>query len=161
MSYLIAVATSDGVNIALTFGAADAFHVYEVEGTEYSLKEVRSAVFPEASVPAGEACSEGCPDGSSVDAPGSGRREAGCGSGLGCGNGGGGCGGGGHSAKVDIISDCRSLVCKKIGFQAQKQLEKKAIASFDVDCTVEEALTKISGYFSKIDNHISLRLDTN
>ena len=157
MSYLIAVATSDGVNIDLTFGAAGAFHVYEVEGTTFSLKEVRDVPVQEAGEvgdSAGGTCGSGCPDGPSVDAPGSGRR-------AGCGEGGGGCGGGGHSAKVDIISDCRSIVCKKIGFQAQKQLEKKAIASFDVDCTVEEALTRISGYFSKIDNHISLRRDTN
>lgn len=153
MSYLIAVATSDGINIDLTFGATDSFHIYEVEGTEYHEKEVRHAIIQER-------------DGNTADIPTidsscSDKKGAGCGSGQGCGEGGGGCGGGGHSAKVDIISDCRSLVCKKIGFQAQKQLEKKAIASFDVECTVEEALTKISGYFSKIDNHISLRRENN
>ncbi len=153
MSYLIAVATSDGINIDLTFGATDSFHIYEVEGTEYHEKEVRRAIIQER-------------DGNTADIPAidsscSDKKGTGCGSGQGCGESGGGCGGGGHSAKVDIISDCRSLVCKKIGFQAQKQLEKKAIASFDVECTVEEALTKISGYFSKIDNHISLRRENN
>jgi predicted Fe-Mo cluster-binding NifX family protein len=155
MSYLIAVATSDGKNIDLTFGATDSFHVYEVEGTAFTLKEVRRAVIQDqqASDPEGS-CNKECPDIPAINA-------GGCGNGQGCGEGGGGCGGGGHSAKVDIISDCRSIVCKKIGFQAQKQLEKKAIASFDVECTVEEALTKISTYFSKIDNHISLRREVN
>ena len=37
------------------------------------------------------------------------------------------------------------------------RLEKKAIAGFDVDCSVDEALAKIAAYFDKIDNHISLR----
>ena len=37
-----------------------------------------------------------------------------------------------------------------------KQLEKKAVASFDVDCPVQVALEKISNYFHSVDNHISL-----
>ncbi len=90
-----------------------------------------------------------------------GRPSGGCGDGSqgGCGAGSqSGCGGSdGALKKVELIADCRSLVCKKIGFQAQKQLEKKAIAGFDVDCSVDEALTKIATYFDKIDNHVSLR----
>lgn len=92
-----------------------------------------------------------------------GRPSGGCGDGSqgGCGGSGdghGGCGGSdGALKKVELIADCRSLVCKKIGFQAQKQLEKKAIAGFDVDCSVDEALAKIATYFDKIDNHVSLR----
>ena len=152
MSYLIAIASSDEKNIDLTFGAADSFIIYEVDGTEYHKKEVRQ-------VPQEEGAAEGslAAGGSSCGGSGNG---CGNGSGSGCGSGrqGGGCAGpDSHSAKVELIADCRSLVCKKIGFQATKQLEKKAIASFDVDCTVDEALTKISTYFSKIDNHISLR----
>ena len=37
-----------------------------------------------------------------------------------------------------------------------KQLEKKAISSFDVDCPVQEALEKITKYFHSVDNHVSL-----
>ena len=155
MSYLIAIASSDEKKIDLTFGAADSFIIYEVEGTEYHKKEVRQV--PQEAGAAEGASGAGADTGSACGGSGNG---CGNGSGGGCGSGrqGGGCGGpGSHSAKVGLIADCRSLVCKKIGFQATKQLEKKAIASFDVDCTVDEALTKISTYFSKIDNHISLR----
>ena len=85
-------------------------------------------------------------------------QEKSCGDrqGGGCGNG-NGCGLGGALPKVELIGDCRSLVCKKIGFQATKQLEKKHITSFDVECNIDEALSKIASYFNKIDNHQSLR----
>ena len=74
---------------------------------------------------------------------------------LGCGN---GCGNGGqHSEKVDLISDCRCVVCTKIGFPIRKQLEKLAISVFDVNCSVDESLQKITSYYSRIDNHESLR----
>ena len=147
MSYLIAVATSDAKVVDLGFGAAKGFHIYEVEGTEYKEKEYRE--FAEEDTAEQEA--EGC--GQDGQGSGCGGQTAGCG-----GNSGGGCGGaGGASKKVELIADCRSLVCQKIGFQAQKQLEKKAIAGFDVDCSVDEALAKIAAYFDKIDNHVSLR----
>ncbi|MBQ2609125.1 MAG: hypothetical protein II586_02095 [Butyrivibrio sp.] len=147
MSYLIAVATSDAKVVDLGFGAAKGFHIYEVEGTEYKEKEYREFTEEETAEQAAEGCGQ---DG---QGSGCGGQTAGCG-----GNSGGGCGGaGGASKKVELIADCRSLVCQKIGFQAQKQLEKKAIAGFDVDCSVDEALAKIAAYFDKIDNHISLR----
>ena len=149
MSYLIAVATSNAKDVDLGFGAARGFHIYEVDGTDYKEKEYREFVEDEninaaAQVSGCAGAQNGCGDGS----------QGGCG-----GNGGhGGCGGGdGALKKVELISDCRSLVCKKIGFQAQKQLEKKAIAGFDVECSVDEAIVKIATYFNKIDNHISLR----
>ncbi|MBQ4218780.1 MAG: hypothetical protein II666_04420 [Butyrivibrio sp.] len=147
MSYLIAVATSDAKVVDLGFGAAKGFHIYEVEGTEYKEKEYREFAEEDTAEQAAEGCGQ---DG---QGSGCGGQTAGCG-----GNSGGGCGGaGGASKKVELIADCRSLVCQKIGFQAQKQLEKKAIAGFDVDCSVDEALAKIAAYFDKIDNHISLR----
>ncbi|WP_044916988.1 NifB/NifX family molybdenum-iron cluster-binding protein [Butyrivibrio sp. WCE2006] len=141
MAYLIAVASSDDVNVDLTFGAAAGFTIYEVEGTSYRKKEYRQVPNESNSADVG-GNGYGC----------GGGNEAGCGTGGGCGAG-GGCGHGGAQPKVELISDCRSLVCKKIGFQAQKQLEKKQIASFDVSCSVEDALTKISTYFDKLDNH--------
>jgi len=147
MSYLIAVATSDAKVVDLGFGAAKGFHIYEVEGAKYKEKEYREFTEEETAEQAAEGCGQ---DG---QGSGCGGQTAGCG-----GNSGGGCGGaGGASKKVELIADCRSLVCQKIGFQAQKQLEKKAIAGFDVDCSVDEALAKIAAYFDKIDNHISLR----
>lgn len=70
----------------------------------------------------------------------------------GCSGNGGGCSGPSDIvSKVELISDCRCVVCKKVGFQAQKQFEKKAISVFDVECEVQEALDKISSYYNKLD----------
>lgn len=161
MSYLIAVATSDAKVVDLGFGAAKGFHIYEVEGTSYKEKEYREFAEEEISSDVQSGC--GGQTSECGDTSNCGRPSGGCGDGSqgGCGGSGdghGGCGGSeGALKKVELIADCRSLVCKKIGFQAQKQLEKKAIAGFDVDCSVDEALAKIATYFDKIDNHVSLR----
>lgn len=139
MPYKIAVASSDGTNVDLHFGAADSFLIYDVsdEGT-FSLAEKRDYN------PADEAeasCTE---------------KAAGCAD-KGCAGSGGGCSHGTElSEKVLLIADCRCVVCEKIGFHVTKQLEKKAVAAFDVDCTVQEALEKITKYFHSVDNHVSL-----
>ena len=154
MSYLIAVATSNANDVDLSFGAANGFHIYEVDGTDYKEKEYREFVGVPGDVVAG-ACGSGggCSGAASGCSPANGAAQP-----AGCNGPANGCGGSdGAQKKVELIADCRSLVCKKIGFQAQKQLEKRAIAGFDVDCTIDEALTKIAVYFNKIDNHISLR----
>lgn len=133
MSYKIAVATSDGENVNETFGSAEFFEIYEVKDGVYEKSEER--VF-QSETP--DKCISG-----------------GCGNSSGCGT---GCGGNGeHSAKVEIISDCRAVVCRKIGFNIQKQLERKAISAFDISCTVAEALGKITFYYNRIDNHKTLR----
>lgn len=145
MAYKIAIASGDGVNIDLSFGSAYAFDIYEVEGKEYRLAEKREYVLPEGAAPEKPDNAESC------------GNDTGCGTSSGCGTG-GGCGStGGTFPKVQLISDCRCVICKKIGFNIQKQLEKLAITSFDVDCTVNEALTKITAYLEKIDKHQSLR----
>lgn len=155
MAYKIAVVSGDGVNIDLSFGAALVFDIYEAEGKEYHLIEKREYRLPE------EAASDQTKqpdDVQAVDGKGCGNenrcknsRSSGCGAG-------GGCGGTGESfSKVQLISDCRCVICKKIGFNIQKQLEKLAITGFDVECTVEEALSKITAYLDKIDRHQSLR----
>ncbi len=139
MTYKIAVASSDGVNIDLSFGAAGHFDIYSVDKTEYRLTEKRTAPTKEESKAENicgdekRECNSSCSNNKS-------------------------CGADGKSfPKVEMLSDCRCIICKKIGFNITKQLEKKAITSFDVDCTVEEALKKVTDYFNKIDNHISLR----
>lgn len=89
------------------------------------------------------------------------KKENSCGT-LGChsegcsGNGSGCNGSSDVISRVSQISDCRCVVCKKIGFQAQKQFEKKAISVFDVECEIKEALDKITFYYNKIDRHESL-----
>lgn len=152
MSYKIAVASSDGIHIDETFGSAKEFLIYEVTDEVYVKSEVRAA---EQENPAADKTAQPQKE--------SGLQEK-CGNTGGCGRGGctpgtgGGCAGGGEvSGKVEIISDCRCIVCKKIGFRIQKQLERKAISSFDVTCTVEEALQKITAYFYKVDTHQSFR----
>jgi len=115
------------------------FLIYEV-GDEITLKEEREFKEEEKEVANCSSC-----DSSPCDP-------------VSCGGNGGGCKGPGDVAdKVELISDCRAVVCKKIGFQAQKQFEKKAISVFDVECKVQEALDKITFYYRRIDNHESLR----
>ena len=136
MDYRIAVATSDGVNVNGTFGAADSFLIYEVTDEKYSQGERRIFSGNE------EALSD-CRENSGA----CGENHGGCGAHS------GGCGGNVHSEKVELISDCRSVVCTKIGFHVQKLLKKKAISAFDVDCSVKEALDKITSYYSRIDKN--------
>ncbi|MCM1507699.1 MAG: NifB/NifX family molybdenum-iron cluster-binding protein [Ruminococcus flavefaciens] len=134
MSYKIAIATSDGENVNETFGSARYFEIYEVTDGVYFKSEQRVFQSETSDI----SCS-----------------PKGCGNSEGCGS---GCGGNGEtSAKVELVADCRAVVCKKIGFHIQKQLERKAISSFDVSCSVEEALSKISDYYSRIDRHETLR----
>ncbi|MGN0165095.1 MAG: NifB/NifX family molybdenum-iron cluster-binding protein [Lachnospiraceae bacterium] len=158
MSYKIAVGSSDGEMVDLHFGAAEAFLIYEAEGTRYSLTEKRYVENKESkrepekagiAIENGADCSGGTPCGGGC----------GSGSGAGCQDGQGtGCGGmGAASGKAALLGDCRSVVCKKIGFQVQKELEKRAISAFDVSCSVREALDKLTVYYDHVDKHKSLR----
>ena len=146
MSYKIAVATSDYINVDETFGQAKRFIIYEADGKNFKKLEERDVEddFVAECKTSETSCGTG----------------GGCGSGTGC-SGGSGCGGNGEvSFKISSLFDCRAIVCKKIGVSAQKQFEKKAISYFDVSCTVEEALDKITFYYDRIDNHMSLRYKT-
>lgn len=134
MAYKIAVASSDGVNVDLHFGAAESFLIFAVsDNGTFELEEKRE--YKEVPEVQTADCAE----------------KAGCKSGCGNRNG-NGCGGG--SAKVEVIGDVRAVVAAKIGFNVTKALEKKAIANFDVECPVQEALEKITKYFYSVDNHI-------
>lgn len=136
MSYKIAVASSDDENINETFGSVKSFVIYEVTNGVYKKAEERICTSEDTVTK--NNCNSGV-----------------CGNGDGCGS---GCGVQGEaSTKVGLISDCRAVVCKKIGFHIQKQLERKAISAFDVSCTIGEALDKITAYYSRIDRHESLR----
>ena len=53
---------------------------------------------------------------------------------------------------VELVADCRAVVATKIGRNARQQLEAKAISVFDVELPIDEALSKIVGYYYKIDN---------
>ena len=159
MSYKIAIASSDEKMIDESFGSAKRFLIYEITEDGYHKAEERivnegtGKQQSEISQLQNDSSKQGCsPNADCGTGSGCGTgAQSGCGSGTGC--------GASHavSEKVLLVSDCRCIGCKKIGFNVQKQLERKAITSFDVDCSIEEALQKISFYFSKIDKHQSLR----
>ncbi|MBQ4186016.1 MAG: hypothetical protein II657_06600 [Clostridiales bacterium] len=148
MAYNIAFGSSNGINVDLKFGETEKFYIYRVDGQDLEFLEIRHVApsDPSAKAPAPASEASSCGTGGS------------CGNGSGCGGNGQGCGGGTEVlGKVALIEDCRAVVCKKIGFQAQKQFEKKAISVFDIEVSVEDALDKISSYYYKIDNRQSLR----
>ncbi len=129
MSYKIAYASTNGIQIDTTFGGTEEFTIVEVTEGRYHIIETRT-----------------------VDTSKISKIDVGCGNSSGCGQ------GKGASLKVDLIADCRCVICQKVGFHIQKQLEKLAIVTFDVDCTVEAALDKIIAYFERVDGHKSWRL---
>lgn len=142
MAYKIAVGSSNGINIDLKFGEVNEFIIYEVDGKRYDLIETRTVSYEDSYNEHKEI---------------SNCEDKDCGT-NGCSGNGHGCAGPTDVAyKVELIADCRCVVCAKIGFQAQKQFERKAISVFDVECTISEALDKISHYYEKIDSHQSLR----
>ena len=158
MSYKIAVATSDYINVDETFGQAKRFIIYEADGKNFKKLEERDV--EDDFVAECKTSETGCGTGGGCGSETGCGTGGGCGSGTGC-SGGSGCGGNGEvSFKISSLFDCRAIVCKKIGVSAQKQFEKKAISYFDVSCTVEEALDKITFYYDRIDNHVSLRNKT-
>lgn len=127
MAYKIAVASSDGKNVDLHLGSSPFLKIYTAEGLDFQFLEDRK-----------------------VDV--SSETEAGC-QGGGCSGGnGGGCSGGGNPQSVEIVADCRAVVAAKVGKNARRLLELKAISVFDIEIPVEEALTKITSYYHKLDN---------
>ena len=142
MAYKIAVGSSDGINVDLKFGEVTKFLIYEVtDGIRLSEERIVRNDIETLDISENSCNTSGC----SSD-------------GSGCSGNGSGCNGASDViSKVSLISDCRCVVCKKIGFQAQKQFEKKAISVFDVECKIEEALEKITFYYGKIDKHESFR----
>ena len=141
MAYRIAVGSSDGINIDLKFGEVEKFIIYEVDNSEYKKLEIRSVTKAEnqTKTEKEECSSNGCESG-------------------GCSGNGHGCSGPSDvTDRVLLIDDCRCVVCAKIGFQAQKQFERKAISVFDIECKITDALDKITAYYEKVDGHKSLR----
>ncbi len=143
MEYKIAVGTSEGIQVDLKFGEAAFFQIYLADENGFRLLEKRQI---KSSSPDGKTLLSGC-DGYSE------KEKLFGGSCEGCTGNGHGCGAPGDIAdKVNLIGDCRCIVCKKIGFQAVRQLERKAISVFDVDCSVNDALNKITSYYTRIDS---------
>lgn len=156
MSYKIAVASSDGINVNQSFGAADVFRIYEVtDDRECHLLEFRKWNDTNADSLPGVDCKPGIKSNACDSDTANGLSH---GTGNGCGSGNGGCGGFNQTIpKLELIADCRSILCSKIGFQVRRQMEKKAIIAFDIEYPIEEALKKIAMYFTKVDKHQSLK----
>ena len=129
MGYKIAVATSDGVNVDLHFGAAEVFAIYEVEGLNYTKTESRTV--PDFKV---ETAAQNC--------------RSGCGSGCADNK---GCHGEEKSHIVEMLSDCRCIVCTKMGRSILRQFQRQAISTFDITMPIDEALPKIVSYYNKTD----------
>lgn len=165
MTYKIAVASSDGITVDGAFGEVTEFRIYQVEGEQYTQVEYRKMPEPLIQKPEDTAVAQRADSTDQQNCSGqdSEHTEAGCCGGqdsdpteAGCCGGHGGCGCGtpdGSSIRIEALSDCRSIVCKKIGPHAKKLLERKAIAAFDVDCSVEDALKKIIFYYNRMDRH--------
>lgn len=166
MTYKIAVASSDGITVDGAFGEVTEFRIYQVEGEQYTQVEYRKMPEPLIQKPEDTAVAQRADSTDQQNCSGqdSDPTEAGCCGGQdsehtegGCcgehgGHGGCGCGTpDGSSVRIKVLSDCRSIVCKKIGPHAKKLLERKAIAAFDVECSVEDALKKIIFYYNRMD----------
>lgn len=138
MSYRIAAASSDGVNVNVTFREADRFYIYEVdEKRDITLADIRSWTKDDQE--------NSCPSGV--------RNGVNCQSGTG-----GGCGGAGDAIpKLELLNDCRCFICAKIGFKAVKYLERKAVVTFELEGAIRPAVEKITEYFDRTDHHKSLR----
>lgn len=138
-NYRIAVASSDGVHVDQSFGETSEFRIYVVEADgSYYEEEIRKVEknFQDHVNKKPEDCA-----------------TASCGSGgHGCGT---GCGG--DPEAVTIFSDCRCVICTRIGFKACKNLERRTIGAFDIEGEVVEILAKIIQYYKRVDSHQSLR----
>ena len=127
MAYKIAVASSDGKTVNQHLGNASVLKIYTAEGLDFQFSEDRKVELEKSE---GKAeCQSGCSSGN-----------------------GSGCSGGGNPQSVDIVADCRAVVAAKIGKNARRQLELRAISAFDIEIPVEEALSKITSYYHKLDS---------
>ena len=128
MSYKIAVASTDQVVINRSFRDAEDFLIFEVDDKgEYKVGEIRK--FNDGIEKDKKEVQTNC--GSKVSC----GENSGCGSGTGC--------GGDNSPKLLLIEDCRCLVCTKIGFKIHKQLTRKAISAFEIECKIDDSSVRI------------------
>lgn len=47
-------------------------------------------------------------------------------------------------ASIDLINDCKAVICNKIGKEPAIELRKMGIKPIELDCTVKEALSECS-----------------
>lgn len=138
MTYKIAVASSDGKWINVSFGEAKQFLIYQVkEDKQISLLEIRE--YDEQIK--GESVNENQGNNCGI--------EVSCGSRSGCHR-------NGDSPQIALVQDCRSILCKRLGVQVRKQLERYAISAFDLEAEIAGTLEIIVNYFDRLDHHRTL-----
>ncbi len=138
MSYKIALASTDGKNIDIAFGEAKEFLIYEVfEDGTFEYTETRPM---KVNLLYTKEDDNGCCKDSGCF-----KYEHGCGRQR------------SQSVSVSLLKDCRIVICKKIGFHIQKQLEKNAISSFEIVREITPTLVRITSYFYLVDHHKNLR----
>ncbi len=120
MSFRIAAATSDGINIDLHFGHADTLYIYEVhDDGSYKLDD-------------------------RINAPGKMQDcENGCGGGC---HG----GGGGFSIDTSFLKGVKYVLAAKIGNGIEKSLLRNNITAFSVETTIDNAVRKITIYEKRL-----------
>lgn len=138
MSYKVAIASSDGRHVDLPFGEAPEFLIYEVDGNgEYVFTETRK--WEEEALPAGSG-HEVVPE-----------KERGCGP-VPCTGNGTRCGGA-YLRKVELVEDCRAVICSDIGFKVRKQFASRTISVFDITGDIQKIIETIISYYDRIDHH--------
>lgn len=135
MSFLAAVATTDGNRVDEHFGRAAALKIYEISPDGASvLKEERK--IPKIHL----------------------ETKSGAGGETGCGCGGGHCGCGGLKTMdvsfldpvVNAFSDCSYILAERIGPAIDKAFGQHGITTFSIGLPVTEALKKISVYENRL-----------
>jgi nitrogen fixation protein NifX len=111
MSYLVAVASSDGKVVNQHFGHAEEFLILEVEGESYRFIEKRSL---------GAACHLGEHNERSME------------------------------NVIEALSDCKYVLCTKIGPGAEQKLQKREITPFEIAHFIDEAMIKLIEYTLKL-----------
>ena len=120
MSFRIAAATSDGINIDLHFGHADTLYIYEVHD-DGSYKLYDKIHVPEQP----QGCENGC----------RGRCHG---------------GGGGFSIDISFLKGVKYVLAAKIGNGIEKSLLRNNITAFSVETTINNAVRKITIYEKRL-----------
>ena len=128
MSYKIAVASSDGQIVDLSFGECEEFSIYEVyEDNTYKLVEKRI-------------CQNAVPKGEDVPAVPS--------SGCGCKGGGQGCSTV-HGQKIEELSDCICILCIRAGEKVKQLFGKRAVSLFEISGEIPPLIEKVVSYYGR------------
>ncbi len=73
------------------------------------------------------------------------RRNAGCDE-----KGGSGCS---EHSGLELVSDCKCVICKSFGQRVFKYFEHNGIYAFDIEHDIDTALKKITAYLDRVEFH--------